>query len=298
MEVPRIPPALMLLAAAACLLLACPLNAAESDALFNVRLAHHNNIPNAADQSNRFGDRLMQIDYRHDWRFITTPGNWFSSGVLAQVDLHQRTRGMNRAAAGFALGYSHKFGLGPQAPRVSFRSQFLYQHFEGSLRRGLSQSWSLNLSRWLSENVLLSGSWSWSDRAAPLQRALRVNPAFEADVFEQDQQQWSLQTDYLLSNGHALTLSTSFMEGDVAASARPGTPLRQIATAIARDNGIDRNYLAYRVSARTRSAGLQWSIPLTDDSSMSLGSERRLARADAGVRYQETRFFVDYLVRF
>lgn len=289
---------IILFAGAICLLASAPLMAAESSALLNLRLAHHSNIPNAADAGNRFADRLVQVDYQQDWRFVTTPGNWFSAGLLAQADAFQHTRGLNRAGAGVSLAYSHKFGLGLQAPRLSLRSQLLYQSFDGSLRNGLMQSHSASLSRWMSDRVLLSGHWSWSDRRAPERTALRANPAFGVDVFEQEQQALNLQLDYLLNNGQALSATLGVMDGDIAASARPGTALRRITTAIARDNGIDRGYLAYKVEATTRSAGLTWSVPLTGDSSVAVGAERRLARAAAGVRYQETRFHIDYLVRF
>jgi hypothetical protein len=280
------------------LLPASSLRAAESDAMLNLRLAHHSNVPNAADDINTFSDRLLQVDYSRDWRFVTAPGNWFSAGLVAQGDWLQQTRGLNRLAAGVALGYSHKFGLGPEAPRLNLRSQWLYQEFEGSVRSGPVQSHSVALSRWIANNIQLSGSLSWTAQSAPARPSLLANPAFDVDVSDQEQQQLTVQADYLLHNSHALSVQLSAEDGDTAASARPGSPLLRVAEAIARDNGIDQGYLAYRVEARRYAAGLQWSLPLSIDSSLALGAERRLARADAGVRYQETRFHLDYLKRF
>ncbi|MDH7943440.1 hypothetical protein QGM61_06375 [Pseudohongiella sp. SYSU M77423] len=280
------------------LLSASSLRAAESDAILNLRLAHHSNVPNAADDINTFWDRLLQADYNRDWRFVTSPGNWFSVGLLTQGDLWQQTGGMNRLAAGVAVGYSHKFGLGPEAPRLNLRSQWLYQEFEGSVRSGPVHSHSAALSRWIADNIQLSGSWSWTAQSAPSRRELLANPAFDVDVFNQEQQQLTIQADYLLYNSHALSAHLSATDGDTGASARPGSALLRIGEAIARDNGIDRGYLAYRVEARRYAAGLQWSMPLSMDSSLSLGAERRLARADAGVRYRETRVHLDYLKRF
>lgn len=269
---------------------------ADVDADLTVSLRHHSNIPNAADANNRFGDRLANLDYEINKVMVSSPGNFFILGLLGQTDVYQNTRGLNRLAAGASLGYSHRFGLGPQSPRIRLNTRLMYEHYDGSLRSGLSHQTSLSVSRWMSDSLLLSGAWQWVDRNAREQQKLLANPMIDVDVFDQQRQELSLRADYILLSGQAISLTAGYADGDIDASARPGTPLRQIAEAIANDNGIRRGYLAYRVKSHTRSAGVQWNLPLSDSSSFSVGAERRLASAQSGIRYQETRFHLDYLV--
>lgn len=278
-------------------LLACaPDASAEFDSSLALSLRHHSNVPNAADAGNRYGDNLVNVDYQINKRLVTGPGNVISIGLLGQSDVYQRSTGLNRLAAGTVLGYSHRFGLGPQAPRLRLSTSLVYEHYDGSVRRGMRHQSSAGVSRWMSDSVLLSGSWQWINRDGKHQQQLQANPLFDVDVFDQQRQELALRADYILPHGHAVSVTVGYADGDMDASARPGTALRQAARAIAHDNGIGRHYLAYRVKSHSKTAGVQWNRALSDSRSLSLGAERRLASAASGLRYQETRVHIDYLV--
>jgi hypothetical protein len=59
-----------------------------------------------------------------------------------------------------------------------------------------------------------------------------------------------------------------------------------VAQAITRDSGIGQGYFVYRVAVRTVGCSADVDLPLTDDTSISLGVERLESTARADVRYE------------
>tara|TARA_R110002072_G_scaffold136124_3_gene278334 strand:+ start:42625 stop:43485 length:861 start_codon:yes stop_codon:yes gene_type:complete len=280
-----------------CLLLPVALQA-DTESSLTLSLRHHSNIPNAPDSANRLGDRLFSADYQRTRIFVTEPGAWFSLGLAAGVTALQHTTGMNHIQAGVTAGYSRRLGLGAYAPRLFVDTRLMREHWDGSVRSRWSGQIETTLTKRLSPAWMLSGSLAVHRQDASRRYALQPNPAFDVDVFDQRRHQLVLRADHVLENGQAISMQYRYLDGDLDASARPGTPLLNVTDAIVRDNGINKGYLAYRIDARSHELGVQWNTPLGDNSSVSLGAGQQRASAARGLRYRSNIVHIDYHVRF
>ena len=271
---------------------------AESESALNLSANYHSNVPNALGEPNVFGDSFVDLNYRINRFFVTSPGNRLSIGAEAGARQYLHTQGLENANLGLAVAYSHRAGLGPYVPRFNVGASINRVEFSDKSRDSWVSLLSAEFAKRLSPEWQLNMGINARERRAGAHEMPTVRPGFSTDVYDQSSQEFNARLEYTLLNAQAVRIGYRFRDGDIDASARPGTPLLTVANAIARDSGIGRNYVAYRLEARTQGLSLDWSIPLATDTGLTLGYERLISRAAFGNKYFNYNLRAELNLRF
>ena len=249
-------------------------------------VTYDDNLPRAVDAANDFSDLATQLDARLERVTVLQPGRWLRVGGLLQGQTHPDTRGLDHLGLGVQVGLSQKFGLGALAPRVSLQLESRRLQFRNVLRDGWLHRARLGIDRRTSMQWQFGGHVAQEWRHGDGRRAEVINPAFSTAVFDQQNIELGVYAQYEFAGGALLRSSCRYRDGQTDSSARPGGVLRNVAQAITRDTGIGQDYFVYRVAVRTIGCAADVDLPLTDDTSMSLGAERLESNARTNVRYE------------
>lgn len=271
---------------------------AESESLINGSLQYQSNVPNALDKENVFSDMVAGVRYSYQRDRVVSPGNYIFSGVVLDARKFRDTEGLDSIAAGFLLGYSHRAGLGAYAPRIRMELSAERLTFRKSLRNSWKTVGEIGIEKRLTPEWVIGGSLGYERRDAKSRSELKYNPNYDADVFDQESGFAFARVDYTFENASVLSAGYRYRDGDIDASARPGSALLGITSAIAKDTGIGRNYVAYRIDIRSHAIRLDWSVPLGRDASVTLGVQRSIARAAGGTQYHNNSAVLETSLRF
>ena len=271
---------------------------AETEAVLHLSANYHSNVPNALQEPNVFGDSFVDLNYRINRFFVTSPGNRLSIGAEAGARQYLHTQGLENANLGLAVAYSHRAGLGPYAPRFNVGASINRVEFSDNSRNSWVTLVSAEFAKRLSPEWQLNMGINARERRAGTHEKLTVRPGFSTDVYDQSSQEFNARLEYTLLNAQAVRIGYRFRDGDIDASSLPSRQLLAISKAIAFDPGIGRKYVAYRLEARTQGLSLDWSIPLATDTGLTLGYERLISRAALGNKYFNYNLRAELNLRF
>ncbi|MDO9478887.1 MAG: hypothetical protein Q7L07_19415, partial [Pseudohongiella sp.] len=271
---------------------------AETESTLNLSANYHSNVPNALSEPNVFGDSFVDLNYRINRFFVTSPGNRLSIGAEAGARQYRHTQGLESANVGVGLAYSHRVGLGPYAPRYNLGLSVNRVEFSDQSRDSWVSQLSAEFAKRLSPAWLLTMGINARHRNAGENQSLAYKPTASGAVFNQSSREFLSRLEYTMLNAHAIRFGYRFRDGDIDASSPPGTPLLPISKAIAFDRGIGGEYVAYLLEARTQGLSLEWSMPLATDTGLTLGYERLIARAGQGNKYFNYNLRAELNLRF
>lgn len=271
---------------------------AETESTLNLSANYHSNVPNALAEPNVFGDSFLDLNYRINRFFVTSPGNRLSIGAEAGARQYRHTQGIESANLGLGMAYSHRVGLGPYAPRYNLGLSVNRVEFSDQSRDSWVSQLSAEFGKRLSPAWMLTMGVNARNRNGKENQSLAYKPTAGAAVFDQSSREFLSRLEYTLLNAQAIRFGYRFRDGDIDASSPPGTPLLPISTAIAFDPGIGGEYVAYLFEARTQGLSLEWSIPLATDTGLTLGYERLIARAAQGNKYFNYNLRAELNLRF
>lgn len=271
---------------------------AETEAALNLSANYHSNVPNALQEPNVFGDSIVDLNYRINRFFVTSPGNRLSFGAEAGARQYLHTQGLENANLGVGVAYSHRAGLGPYAPRFLVGASINRFEFSDNSRDSWVTLVSAEFAKRLSPEWQLNMGINARERRAGDNESLAYKPLARTDVHDHSSREFNARLEYTLLNAHAVRVGYRFRDGDIDASSPPGSGLLPLSKAIAFDPGIGGEYVAYLLEARTQGLSLEWSIPLATDTGLTLGYERLISRAAFGNKYFNYNLRAELNLRF
>jgi len=261
-------------------------------------VTYDDNLPRAPDAANDFSDLATAVEARLDRVTVLQAGRWLRVGGMLGGQAHRDTRGLDHLVFVGNIGLTQKFGLGALAPRVSLDLESHRLQFRNVLRDGWLHRARLGVDRRTSVQWQFGGHLAQEWRRGDGRRADIVNPAFGTAVFDQRNLEMGAYVQYEFTGGALLRTSCRYRDGQTDSSARPGGVLRNVAQAITRDSGLGQGYFVYRVGVHTLGCAADLDLPITDDSSMSLGVERLESNARGNVRYERNLLRLQVTHRF
>lgn len=247
--------------------------------------------------------------------FSLAGGKFFQLGLNDSFTLsgsldgtyYDETDGYSNVNFGLQGELAHKFGFGAYAPRISLLLAANQQLMRGEVRDVRSLNAQLSLSKRFTPALLLGLGIDYQDNDSPtLDPDTFINaPGYAPglmqpfDVFDYHATAWFLEGEYSLENGMLLQGSYRQIDGGTVSSTKtPSLQLYKIARALFNDPGFDSGWFAYLLDADTRewSAGL--SMPVDDDSSISLRATWHDSDAFGGGNYKNGIFSLGYVHNF
>lgn len=248
-------------------------------------LQYRNNVSNALSNPSVFSDAVatMHLDIT---QFATSkPGRTILYGARIDTQLFRETRGLDRLSLDLHAAWQVRMGLGSRAPRLTLATSVAREEYRRDIRDAWVTRASIMFEKRFFSEFMMRTFLEYERRDAQQSNATVQNPAFNLTVFDQQSRLLGISTDYTLINGSSLLLNYQYRNGDIDASAKPGSPLLGIARALAKDSGIGMGYVAYLIDVEAHTVGIDWSLPLGRDSAMVLGYAKTTAHSARGIRY-------------
>jgi len=243
---------------------------------FSTSATWHDNATNADRDSDILSALQWDTEISSTRRLTLTGADGLRFGGRMAFELWPRYDGLDRAAVGGHLGWTHKFGLGPFAPALSLDVAGDMRLARESGRAGRAGSATLGLHRRFNE--------SW--RLSLAHECARYDARKHA--FDRTGGETSLRIDYDFDERWRLSATARHRQGGVLAYATPPRPdLLQKGKALTTVTTFDRQepMVAYYFLAQTLSGAAAVSRALDRVSSLNLVYEHRQTKKGA-LRYR------------
>jgi hypothetical protein len=222
------------------------------------------NVTNADVSSDKIGDLQFRADLSSSQRFSLGHDDALIVGARLEADAWLRFDGLNRAALGPTLAWTHKFGLGPFAPVFSLELAGSDVGARESERSGLAGSVALVGRQRLDEATLVAFTYE------------RTRHNARDGLYDRTGAEGALRVTRDLAAEWSLSATARYRRGDVLSYAAPP---RNDLVALARDHDdnttFGRDFIAYSLEAHTLAAALALSRTLDDATAFTLGYEYR-----------------------
>jgi hypothetical protein len=209
-----------------------------------------------------------------------------SLGATVSAAQYQDLRALGHLDPGLALGYRHKFGVGPEAPWISLRTTLARLNYRDSVRNGWLETASVSAGRTVGERWDLRVEAAYEKRTADENN--EVVPGLSGAAFAQRNRVLSAQADYAWSDAITLSAAYTRRQGDVTPTTQRNFPIFEASTAIAADPAFGSDWFAYRLPATTHLFFAGLSRALGSHSSLNLGIERQVSYGSGGNDYYNT----------
>lgn len=195
-------------------------------------------LPAQAEWVEWVGDAAVDAKYRHNINFsdfdnVTeedwvleargTYGRFYQVAESSRIGLigrlsalkHENWDELDGVLAGAELVGIHKFGLGPTAPvvRISYMAENM--DIKDAMRDGQHQDAAINLSKRFTERFDASVGYSYYNRDGHA-GATSIIALGDTDVFDQEQDIWSIRANYLLTERMLGSIGYSYVDGEFA----------------------------------------------------------------------------------
>lgn len=274
---------------------------ANMDYSGNASYTYNDNISNAINDRDIFSDHAVEINFNGGKLWLPAVGkSIYLQGNLGAVK-HSDAEGLDEYSYGANLSYIQRLGLGAYAPRIGLSLSASKRDFETDMRDGWLYRASVTLEKRFTPALHASATLTREKRTADADKTQSYYAQIPSDVFNQDNNELSAAIDYTLENNSVLTARYLFRDGEISASTNPASNFFFYTSAVAQDYEICdacEDYVAYLVDARIHSLLLDWNWALGNDTSVSTGYERRIARTRGDNTYTSHIFRIQLNRRF
>lgn len=229
-------------------------------------LTWHSNVTNADRDPDVIGGFEFKTDLSTHRRWSAGRDDAVFAGLRLSTELWPRFDGLDRAAAGIALGWQHKFGLGAHVPALRLNLTGDHVAARESGRRGLAGTAALHLRQRL-------GHWGLLQLSREYQRHDARTHAFDRTGAES-----AARFTFAPRSGWRVTLGAARRDGGVLSYATPPHPeLLRKAKPLTTVTTFDRaqDMVAYYFIARTESARAEAGFSLGPRTEVVFAHERR-----------------------
>jgi hypothetical protein len=217
--------------------------------------------------------------------------------LYGRAELFDRYHGLTSVGAGAIAVYRRKFGIGYQAPWVSFAVGASYDDYRDDLRTSARSAIRAETGRRFSEQFEASAGLYYERRYD--NRGQPVVPGIPGNVFDLAGQGAFLRAGYDLTNDLNFDVRAGVRRGDVESTSQPGLPIFLASSAIAADPVWgDPNLFAYRLRGTTWSGDVTASYALSVKSSLNLAYRYAITRAAQDLEYTTNAIFLTFDHRF
>mgnify|MGYP001547938730 FL=1 len=222
------------------------------------------NASNADRSADILGDLQFRADLAAQQRVSLGRDDSLLLGARLETEAWLRFDGLNRAALGPTVSWSHKFGLGPFAPVFSVELAASGVAAQESRRSGLAGSAALTLRKRLDEVTRVSLTYE------------RARHDARATLFDRTGEESAASVSRELVPDWNLTATIRYRRGDVLAYSTPPRPDLVALSKIREANStFDRAFIAYALDAHSLGGGLALSHPLNATSALTFGYDYR-----------------------
>jgi hypothetical protein len=222
------------------------------------------NVTNADVSADILSAFQLHANLSSSQRFSLGHDDALIVGAQLEAETWLHYSGLNRAALGPTLAWTHKFGLGPFAPILSLELAASDVGLRESERSGIAGSAAL----------------AWRQR---LDEATRFALGYERTrydardaLYDRTGEEGSASVTRDLAAEWSVSATVRYRRGDVLAYA---SPPRNDLVALSRDRDpnttFGRNFIAYSLEAHTASAALALNRTLNDSTALTFGYEYR-----------------------
>ena len=230
-------------------------------------------------------------------RFQLTDNDSLSlKGTLAATK-YRHYDGLDNINAGLALGFRHKFGLGPYVPQLALTGSARRLEYDSRLRDGWLYAAEAEASKRVTERLALR-AFVRSERRESDDVPARVVPFIRANVFDLSSRSAGIGADFAYDPRYLVSVGYTWHRGDIVSTTQRNLPIFLASSAIAPDPVFGDDTYAYTMPARTRVFSIGVSREVGRQASVSLGYEYRDSRADGGIDYNGNMFRATYLYGF
>ena len=264
---------------------------------FGVELVYDDNLTRAQLGRDIKGDLALAVSTSGGPRLqLTDHDSLALKGTLAGTK-YRHYDGLDNINAGLALGYRHKFGLGPYVPQFALTGSATRLEYDNRLRDGWLYAAEAEASKRVSDRLALR-AFVRSERREADEMPERVVPFIRANVFDLRSRSAGIGAEFACSPRYLVSLGYAWHRGDIVSTTQRNLPIFLASSAIAPDPVFGDNTYAYTMQARTRVVSIGLSREVGRQASVSLGYEYRDSRADGGIDYSGNLFRATYLYGF
>lgn len=206
-----------------------------------------------------------------------------------QNESFYRFDGMSNYSAGGSLAYRHKFGLGAFAPWISPVLSFDRLNYVNSVRDGWLQQAGIKGGKRISERLDFWGTFTFDNRLSD--HTASVVTGVSGAVFEQKNENLSLNMEYTYTDSMFFTLGYGLRAGDVVVTSLDRR-IFNISKAIRPDTAIGSNLFAYRLYGITNIFNPGLGLAINPHCLLSISYQREMTRADGGNNYNKNLFSI------
>jgi hypothetical protein len=201
-------------------------------------------------------------------------------------DLYSTYTGLNLFSSGLSLKISQKFGLGPEAIRVSVYGAGSYDQYDDADRKSNFYKAGINASRWISETIKIGAGYEYDRRVQAVNegQACFGYSCWETNVYDLQGSSGIVNAEIILTESDTATFSYRRRNGEVVSSDILPTGVHPSSTYY--NDATFKGQVAYRLSASTDvfSAGISHDI--FRKTSLNLVYSFHQTLTDAGIAYQ------------
>lgn len=264
---------------------------------FGIELVHDDNLTRAQLGRDIKGDLALSVFTSGGPRIQLTDHDSLSlKGTLAATK-YRHYDGLDNINAGLAMGYRHKFGLGPYVPQLALTGSATRLEYDSRLRDGWLYAAEAEASKRMTDRLALR-AFVRSERRESDDVPARVVPFIRANVFDLSSRSAGIGADFAYDTRYLVSVGYAWHRGDIVSTTQRNLPIFLASSAIAPDPVFGDNTYAYTMPARTQVFSIGVSRELGRQASLSLGYEYRDSRADGGIEYSGNLFRATYLYGF
>lgn len=280
----------------ALVLCASQASAALPDEL-GIELVYDDNLTRAQLGRDIKGDLALVVSASGGPRFQLTDHDSLSLKANLAGSKYRHYDGLDNISAGLALGYRHKFGLGPYVPQFALTGSATRLEYDRSLRDGWLYAAEAEASKRVSDRLALR-AFVRRERRESDDTPGRVVPFIPANVFDLGSRSAGIGAEFAYDPRYLVSVGYTWHRGDIVSTTQRNLPIFLASSAIAADPVFGDNTYAYTMQARTRVLSIGVSREVGRQASVSLGYEYRDSHADGGIDYSGNLFRASYFYGF
>lgn len=246
------------------------------------------NVTNGSSAAGKKSDTTGLANLSAGTFYVVGADTSISLGADLKSGTNFNYGGLNKLSTGIFYRVGQRFGLGPEAVRLSVYATGSHDSYVDTSRNSLSYRAGLGLSRWFGEIVKLGVAYEYDKREQLYGKetfCVGAYYCYAGDVWSTAGNSGLLTADFIVTEKDLLTLSYRHRNGDVTSEDVYSPGPTAVAGAYAPDRTFGGLY-AYRLSAATDSVSLGVSHEVLRKMSLNFDYTFYNTTAGGGTSYQ------------